>query len=342
MRIGYSFWGFLGDGIVDTPDGGRSHRATLIEALVGRGHDLVFLQRDRDRFEAADPVTPSRCRWSSGLPEIDLLVLEWRWPIAGRNCDVDPTGSDYTPDLDRQQELVEHYIVASRVPTCIWDKDLMMAPSEGLRQRRNVLVFEAALYPREGAHQLLFPMAEHALDRLRANPAPGATRRYDLVYVGNQYGRDDEFDAYFARPAAQLRHAVFGKWSRRQRWPHVTFRGRVGFPEVHKVYRTSIATPLLLPARYSRAGQMTQRIFEAALGGCVPLAPAEIRGVERLVPDDLRVKNGQDVLDACRRLARVDLATDVLSALGDRLEIFRVSHQLERLGSALQPLGVLL
>jgi hypothetical protein len=60
------------------------------------------------------------------------------------------------------------------------------------------------------------------------------------------------------------------------------------------------------------------------------------------VPDYLRVRDGQDVLDACRRLACTDLAMEALSALGERLEIFRVSRQLERLSSALQPLGVVL
>ena len=39
MRIGYSFWGFIGPGITDTPDGGRSHRATLIDALGGITRD---------------------------------------------------------------------------------------------------------------------------------------------------------------------------------------------------------------------------------------------------------------------------------------------------------------
>jgi hypothetical protein len=48
VRIGYSFWGFLGPGITDTPDGGRSHRATLIEGLTAAGHDIVFLQPNRD------------------------------------------------------------------------------------------------------------------------------------------------------------------------------------------------------------------------------------------------------------------------------------------------------
>jgi hypothetical protein len=53
MRIGYSFWGFLGPGITDTPDGGRSHRRALIDGLTAAGHDVVFLQRDRDLDEAS-------------------------------------------------------------------------------------------------------------------------------------------------------------------------------------------------------------------------------------------------------------------------------------------------
>lgn len=42
--IGYSFWGFLGPGIIDTPDGGRSHRRPLVDTIAARGHRLVFLQ----------------------------------------------------------------------------------------------------------------------------------------------------------------------------------------------------------------------------------------------------------------------------------------------------------
>ena len=53
MRIGYSFWGFLGPGITDTPDGGRSHRATLIDGLTTAGHDNVLLQPNRDLLPGA-------------------------------------------------------------------------------------------------------------------------------------------------------------------------------------------------------------------------------------------------------------------------------------------------
>jgi hypothetical protein len=34
MRIAWSAWGFIGDGLIDSPDGGRLGRALLIEYLT--------------------------------------------------------------------------------------------------------------------------------------------------------------------------------------------------------------------------------------------------------------------------------------------------------------------
>ena len=84
MRIGYSFWGFLGPGITDTPDGGRSHRRGLVDGLVAAGHRVIFLQANRDLAEAGDYLTGGY-NWDPGFPGIDALFLEWRWPIPGRN-----------------------------------------------------------------------------------------------------------------------------------------------------------------------------------------------------------------------------------------------------------------
>ena len=84
VRIGYSFWGFLGPGITDTPDGGRSHRRPLIDGLIAVGHEIVFLQRNRDLHEAGCDLRHLYA-WDDGLPAIDALFLEWRWPIPGRS-----------------------------------------------------------------------------------------------------------------------------------------------------------------------------------------------------------------------------------------------------------------
>ena len=126
MKIGYSFWGFLGPGVTDTPDGGRSHRRTLIDGLTGAGHEIVFFQANRDLDEAGDDLR-SPYAWDSGLPDIDVLMLEWRWAIPGRNDTACGTPG-HTCDLHRQDDLIRHYIQRhSRSPALIWDKDLQIA-----------------------------------------------------------------------------------------------------------------------------------------------------------------------------------------------------------------------
>lgn len=329
MRIGYSFWGFLGPGITDTPDGGRSHRRPLIDGLRDRGHDLVFLQADRDLTEAGDDLTGTYS-WDAGLPALDALMLEWRWPIPGRNTT--PCGTPgHTCDLHRQRQLLDHYTHRLAVPTVLWDKDRQLSPADPLRAQPNVTVCEAALYPSPGAVSLLFPVTDDALDTADPNALAAAPRRLPLAYVGNQYDRDDAFDTFFAPAAAVYLHVVAGKWTETSRWPHVAFGRRVPFPHVDLLYRQSLATVLLLPERYAAAGQMTQRLFEAVLAGCLPLTPATIRGADHFTPDALHVHDGAHVRDTIGQLLGI-MGTaqhaDLLAACLHRLDLFRLSRQL--------------
>lgn len=332
MLIGYSFWGFLGPGILDTPDGGRSHRRTLIDGLLERGHDIVFLQTDRDHAEAGTRLSPGY-RWDAGLPDLDVLFLEWRWPIAGRNTT--RCGSPgHTCDLHRQNELVAHYVDRLAVPTILWDKDRTLPPGDPLRDRANVTVCEPALYPSPGAVPLLFPVSDTALDAADAASLAASPRNVPLVYVGNQYDRADAFDSFFAPAAARFPHVVAGKWPEASRWPHVSFAGRVPFRRVADLYGSALVTVLLLPERYRRAGQMTQRICEAVLAGCLPLTPSTIRGVDRFAPRRLHVTDAQDVLtsiDGLHAIAGTGEHADLLAACLHKLDLFRLSAQLDTL-----------
>jgi hypothetical protein len=336
MRIGYSFWGFLGPGITDTPDGGRSHRRTLIDGLQGRGHQVTFLQTDRDRTEAALDLSGSYA-WDAGLPDIDVLFCEWRWPILGRNTT--PCGcAGHTCDLHRQQQLLDHYTHRQHVRTVIWDKDRQLPPQDPLRHHGNVVVCEAALRPSPGAVPLLFPVADDALDTADPAALAGYQRDLPLLYVGNQYDRDEAFDAFFAPAAARHRHQVAGKWTATVRWPHVTFTGRIPFAAVDTMYRRALATVLLLPDRYAAAGQMTQRLFEAVLAGCLPLTPTAIRFATEFAPAELHVSSGADVIDRVRTLSSLAGTaehTALLAACLRRLDRFRLSRQLNMLDDLL-------
>ncbi|MFE1174280.1 hypothetical protein [Streptomyces sp. NPDC058773] len=336
MKIGYSFWGFLGNGVTDTPDGGRSHRRPLIDALLRRGHDIVFLQADRDRLEAGDALG-GVYNFDSGIPDIDVLFLEWRWSIEGRNTTACGT-QGHTCDLHRQAELLQHYTVRRRTPTVIWDKDRQLREDSIWRRIRNVEVCEAALTPSPGAHRLLFPVDDALLDGADPIALASEDRRTPLSYVGNQYDRDDEFDRFFAPAAARFEHRVGGKWTSTERWPHVTFLGRIPFNAVSRLYSSTLATVLLLPERYAAVGQMTQRIFEAVLAGCLPLGPAGIRHVEQFVPEDLVVQTGGQAIrriEDLQKIAGSQQHAELISECIGRLELFRLSHQVDELESVL-------
>jgi hypothetical protein len=329
MKIGFSFWGFLGTGITDTPDGGRSHRRVLVDGLVQAGYEVVFLQTNRDLTEAGDDLR-SAYTWASGFPDIDVLFCEWRWPIPDRNTT--PCGSaGHTCDLHRQDELLDRYTRALRLPTLIWDKDLQLPFSHQLRTAMNVTICEAALHPRAGAARLLFPVADTAMDRADPLALAGERRDLPLVYIGNQYDRDEPFDRYFAPVAAGTRHLVAGKWTDTRRWPHVRFTGRIPFPEVAPLYRQALTTFLLAPGRLAACGQYTQRLPEAVLSGCLPLTPAYLRSADHVVPSDLLIADAEQAraaLAALSQIAGTGKHADLIARCLHHLDIFRLTRQI--------------
>ncbi|MBN6050757.1 hypothetical protein JYK22_02330 [Nonomuraea sp. RK-328] len=336
MRIGYSFWGFLGPGVTDTPDGGRSHRRVLVDALIAGGHDVVFLQPNRDLDEAGTDLT-AVYTWDAGLPAVDALFLEWRWPIPGRNTT--PCGATgHTCDLHRQQQLLDQYARRLATPTVLWDKDQQLPPGDPLRGLGHVTVCEPALHPSPGAVSLLFPVADDAIDQADPEVLAAEDRPLPLVYIGNQYDRDAAFTTYFAPAAAHVTHRVAGKWTDTARWPHVNFTGRIPFTEVTPTYRASVATVLLAPDRYARSGQFTQRLFEAVLAGCLPVAPASLRSADRVVPPELIVSDGSELMATLTRLTQITASTahaDLIAQCIERLDPFRISHQIQTITAVL-------
>lgn len=340
MRIGHSCWGFLGPGIVDTPDGGRSHRRTLVDGLIAGGHQIVFLQANRDLCEAGLDLR-DHYTWDPGLlPDLDVLFLEWRWPIPGRNTT--PCGTPgHTCDLHRQHELVARYTLQLGVLTVLWDKDRKLARDNPLRRRDNVVVCEPALHPTPGAVSLLFPLADHVLDAADPTALTASPRSLPLVYIGNQYDRDEAFDAFFAPAAARFAHRVAGKWDCTSRWSHVNFTGRCAFTDVAPLYGSALATVLLLPDRYALCGQMTQRLFEAVLAGCVPITPAGIVGARLFTPAALHAAKGGEVIariEYLRAIAGTPAHAELLAACLRLLGLFRLSRQLTTLNRILDHL----
>ncbi len=222
-------------------------------------------------------------------------------------------------------------MLGSRTRTLLWDKDRRLPAASPLRSLAQVTVCEPALAPSPGAVSLLFPVADDALDTADAAALAAMPRPLPLVYVGNQYDRDEAFAVFFAPAAARHHHQVAGKWTRTAQWPHVTFTGRIAFADVRPLYESALATILLLPDRYARAGQMTQRIFEAVLAGCLPLAPAALPFAAAFTPEALHVDDGPQAARRISELQAIAGTAEHAALIGDctaRLGIFRLSRQL--------------
>jgi len=333
-RIGYSFWGFVGSGVTDTPDGGRFWRRPIIDALTDEGHQMILLQANRDATEAHQDLP---YLWSSGLPDIDVLFAEWRWRLPGRNT-TRCAAPGHTCDLHRQSDLIDHY-ARRGTPTLIWDTDRQLPSDDPIRTLANVIVCEPAIAATPGAHTLLHPVPDTALDAADPKALSLLDREWPLVYVGNQYDRDEEFTRYFLPATHRLQHRVAGKWASPREWRHVNFTGRLPFDQVQDVYAAGLATVLLLPARYNAVGHQTQRLFEAVLAGCLPLTPTPIPQAAAWTPPELHVADGKQVISkikwAGRTVGTGDHA-DLIAGCLTRLNPFRLSLWTDRLHELIQ------
>jgi hypothetical protein len=95
---------------------------------------------------------------------------------------------------------------------------------------------------------------------------------------------------------------------------------------------------VLLPDRYAIAGQMTQRLPEAVLAGCLPLTPTSIRDAQRFTPTPLHVRDGAQVntmISWLRRIAGGPEHAALLAGCLHHLDLFRASRQLDTLDQLL-------
>jgi hypothetical protein len=339
MKIGYSCWGFLGNGVLDTPNGGRSHRFVLLRELIKQGADIVMLQKNRDLIEANQSFSRKYLTFDSDFPEINALFLEYRWAIPGRNFNVDKNSPVYTPDFDRQNNLIEFYH-NKNIPILVWDKDQKLELEEG-KDIRNAIVFEPALKPRFNRRRLLFP-----IDETRKKKAQKELKKYSknkrpfkLIYIGNQYERDESFQEFIDKPAAELseKAMVFGNWNKYPeiyeknlvKFPNVDFKGRIEFKKTYNIYKKSFTTALIAPDRYYETGHFTQRLFEAMFGLCIPLTPNKYAKINEVIFKDFIVNSGDETAEKIKEFqCKSDTALiKLLNLQFALLDIFNVDLQ---------------
>lgn len=364
MKIGYSAWGFVGDGVLDSPDGGRLTRALLLANLIANGHEIIWLQQNRDvdqdgnflftsdRVYPADAQKNYLCQIqyaSEGYPEIDALFLEWRWRLPGRNCDVDKSSKEYTPDLDRQTELLNCYLTTD-AKIIIWDKDetLSQEDEDGFIKAggANIQILSPALYPKSHFFErqtLLFPCDLKLIKGTKVNNHT----RYMIGYVGSQYERDYQVYKYINPFSFKYpNQAVFaGNWTkypeRAERnganFPCITFLDRILPKNMWKVYNECVTSVLLCKSNYAEHGHITQRIHEVASNGVIAIGLAEQKGIEQFVVERNVVKDAYDLINCVEYLQALSIEKrqEILDEQIERLEPFDINNVIAKLESIL-------
>jgi len=342
MIIGYSAWGFVGDGVVDSPDGGRLTRALFLEHLIKKSYDILWLQQNRDIDENNKPLfnlarinehssqqrkTLCNLQYDDSFPDIDILFLEWRWQLPGRNCKVDKFSKQYTPDLDRQMDLISFYVPNRDVKIVIWDKDDTMTKEEefwllSLRHEpivgdSDIVIFSPALYPQDRILEretLLFPCD---LEKIRGTKV-NSDVKYLIGYVGSQYDRDQQVYQYinpfsFKYPASVVFAGNWLKYADKAvrnivNFPGIEFKSRILPKDMCKIYSQCLTTVLLCRPSYAINGHITQRIHEAAENGVISIGLAEQRGIEQFVSKDNVISDAYDLISRVEFINKLDVS----------------------------------
>lgn len=342
MRLGYSFWGFLGDvkedaqgNTLSTPDGNATYSWSIIYEAQRRGWGVWSMQQDRDspawdrygrdlfsafsqdkRSSAYENMMRSNGTW---FPELDVLLLEWRFPIPGRNTPDMKDQVGYQPDLERQQKILDHYR-GQNTKIIIWDLDHKLTLKEEMAFSGEIggpdAIFETSIDP---LHQMWhrtsveFPTV---VDDLLQLPSGLFSRDQGLVYIGNRYERDEMIDRYIEPISVMFPGIVsfYGNWPNtidecRSRWPGISFHGRVTTRDFHGIYKKTVACPLLAKQSYFDTGFVTPRVWEAILFGTIPIGFEEHLGIHNY----------------CQFVARdSDQLTDYVELLGDMNRLGRM------------------
>lgn len=328
MKVGYSFWGYLGDYKFDkdgkevsTPDGNAFYSWSIIRALQNAGYEVSLLMPDRDEagyekmgselfgswckeernkaYENAVKVKYDEMnvfdvnvKLRNAIEELDFILLEWRFKIEGRNC-----GTGYTqPDWYIQDRILK-IAKAFNKPVVVFDLDYKLTIEDIAEYSIKSIIELGDKWNGKYCRRVEIPFDFNCINEFEVLNGNGT------VYVGNRYERDKSVDKYLARI---IGCEVYGNWEEAGRnsseqWPKIRFMPRIAARDMRKAYKDKNVTVLLAKDNYYKFGFMTARIIEAVFYGVIPLFPEEFgkEVIERYAgsyANSLTVRSYSDVL----------------------------------------------
>lgn len=278
------------------------------------------------------------------FPQLDILLLEWRFPIPGRNTPEDKGKPGYQPDLERQTELIQYYALRG-VPVIIFDLDHKLTEHDEkgfVAACCNVIVFETSVRPLQRFLPRVRVEIPFVIQDLLQRPLQAADPDRKLVYVGSRYERDDVIDRWIKPLSDRWPQQIefFGNWTAdynfaevKAKWPNVRFMDRISMKDFDKAYATAVACPLIAKSSYLDAGFITARIWEALLFGTLPLGLSVHHGIDQYLPDELIARDPEDLAVLVAVLSGMSLARrqELHNRVVEKIRFMDVSHFLDDL-----------
>lgn len=320
-KCGYAWWGFSSDVRMrngkpfSSADGSLLTAFSLLYELQQRGIETYRIYPDRDieyimqqeyyikdafksfsqekrtkAYLRTRPVFHDIKNKEFHFPDVDVVILEWR--MKTRYNELPEEHSDFQPDYLLQEAAIEHYRAKGTSIICL-DLDYKMDPEKD--DQLFYYVFEPG-FKRGWEHYFAAPYILEDINQFEM-----LEPKSEIVYIGNRYERDNEFDQFFGTPTDQVEFNVYGSWLENgrdsaQRWPHVNFRERIQPYQMRDAYKYALTTPLLLKPEYNQKGFMSIRIIESLLFGTIPVLPKQFQSpiAYAYVP---RVENEEEMLE---------------------------------------------
>lgn len=365
VRFGYSFWGFLGDVKLDglgnslsTPDGNATYSFSILHEAQLRGWDTILMQQDRDApgYKAHDISLFSsfscykrgaayrRSHQSDGYPELDVLLLEWRFPIPGRNVGVTKVDPNYQPDFDRQMALLHHYR-SKNTKIIIWDLDHKLTIEDEHRWYPHA-IFETSVTPRRQVIERTRVEPPICISELSQFDVEKPDPLVKMAYIGSRYERDDVIEEYLAPLSREWGwdQAIrfWGNWTRPDnlkecmvKWPNFSYNGRITTRDFRKVYAKAVCVPLLAKRSYMETGFITPRPWEALMFGSIPIGFTATKGIENYVlytcTDAYDIKR---VVEHLERMSLADRRAERKENI-EKIEFMDVSNFVDRIEEVL-------
>ena len=300
MNVGYAFWGFLGDRKynekfeeISTPDGNAFYSWSIIKAFQDAGHNVFSIMKDRDRYgfkkeninlfsswckkERYKSYTNMSdldvlCSANGEFYGIDLILLEWRWLIDGRN-NLELEGKEnWQEDLKARNEIIR---IANEldIPLIVFDLDYKLT-NEDIEKYNIKYVIELGnkwdSVSAVKSKKVFIPFDFSYINEFEVKDEC----KNSLIYIGNRYERDWCIDKYIPEDLDDC--IIYGNWKEagrdsEKRWSKLNFGKRLQTSEMYDAYSNSVATILLAKKEYCEMQFMTARIIESVFYGCVPL-----------------------------------------------------------------------